>query len=76
MFNHYPVLCMYTYYIIMCPSLAVFYHDHHSRHEWNDDDVEIGRCISRKIDAQCSTSAEVNGIDSSCHCYKDLDQEH
>lgn len=54
----------------------MFYHDHHSRHEWNDDDVEIGRCISRKINAQCSTSAEVNGIDSSRNCCKDFDQEH
>ena len=46
----------------MCVLLpaAVFYHDHHSRNEWNDDDVEIGRCISRKMNEQCSTSAEVN----------------
>ena len=40
---------------------AVFYHDRHSRSgEWNDDDVEIGRCLSREIKIQCSTSAEVN----------------
>ena len=39
---------------------AVFYHDRNSRHgEWNDDDVEIGRCLSRETEVQCSTSAEV-----------------
>ncbi len=40
---------------------AITFHDKHMRddQEWNDDDVEIGRCISRKLDVQCSTSAEV-----------------
>lgn len=37
----------------------VFLHDEQSVQKWNDDDVEIGRCISRKLDFQCSTSAEV-----------------
>lgn len=41
---------------------AVLYHDQHSTSEWNDDDVEIGRCISRKINRQCSTSLEVCAV--------------
>ena len=41
-------------------SHAVFLHDQKSSQKWNDDDVEIGRCISRKLDFQCSTSAEVS----------------
>ena len=44
----------------VCVVCAVFLHDKHSSQKWNDDDVEIGRCISRKLDFQCSTSAEVN----------------
>ena len=39
---------------------AVFLHDQNNRQEWNDDDVEIGRCMSRKIGVQCSTSAQVS----------------
>ncbi len=41
---------------------AIMFHDKHMKddQEWNDDDVEIGRCVSRKLDIQCSTSAEVS----------------
>ena len=38
---------------------TVFLHDKHSSQKWDDDDVEIGRCISRKLNFQCSTSEEV-----------------
>ena len=41
---------------------TVLHHDAHSDDKWNDDDVEIGRCLSRKIDTQCSSSAEVSSI--------------
>lgn len=44
--------------VCVCVSV-VFLHDEQSTQKWNDDDVEIGRCISRKLDFQCSTSAEV-----------------
>lgn len=32
----------------------------YSKSNFNDDDVEVGRCISRKIDVQCSSSKEVS----------------
>ena len=38
---------------------AVLYHDAHTDGKWKNDDVEIGRCLSRKVDTQCSSSAEV-----------------
>ena len=38
---------------------AIFYHDKFNGQDWNDDDVEIGRCLSRKLNVQCSTSAAV-----------------
>ena len=38
---------------------AIFLHDQGYRQEWNDDDVEIGRCMSRKLGVQCSTSVQV-----------------
>ena len=39
---------------------TVLYHDSQDpQFPWNDDDVEIGRCISRELNVQCSTSHEV-----------------
>lgn len=48
---------------------AITFHDQHMRddQEWNDDDVEIGRCVSRKLDIQCSTSAEVRTVYTYAH---------
>ena len=34
----------------------------YSKTGYNDDDVEVGRCISRKINIQCSSSAEVGKV--------------
>ena len=48
-----------TFTCVHTALLAVLYHDVHSDDKWNDDDVEIGRCLSRKVDTQCSSSAEV-----------------
>ena len=48
----------YTYSHI----LAVLFHDARNDDKWNDDDVEIGRCLSRKVDTQCSSSAEVSVV--------------
>ena len=41
-------------------TVTVLYHDERTKAEWNDDDVEIGRCLSRKTDIQCSSSMEVS----------------
>lgn len=35
----------------------------YSKTGYNDDDVEVGRCVSRKINIQCSSSAEVGIIE-------------
>jgi hypothetical protein len=34
----------------------------YSKTNYNDDDVEVGRCVSRKINIQCSSSAEVSEL--------------
>jgi chondroitin sulfate synthase len=45
-------------YLNLCLQ-ALLYHDRKEPDfPWNDDDVEIGRCISRELDVQCSTSLE------------------
>lgn len=38
---------------------AILLHDNRTGVKWHDDDVEIGRCFSRFVDAQCSTSVQV-----------------
>ena len=38
---------------------AIFRHDELTGTLWHDDDVEIGRCLSRMLDVQCSNSLEV-----------------
>ena len=38
---------------------AIVLHDNKTGLKWHDDDVEIGRCFSRFLDVQCSTSKQV-----------------
>ena len=40
---------------------AILRHDNRTGVKWHDDDVEIGRCFSRYLDVQCSTSEQVGG---------------
>ncbi len=38
---------------------AVDSHNRHGNTPWYNEDVELGRCVSRTVDLQCSTSKEV-----------------
>lgn len=43
---------------------AVEQYNRHGSHTWFNEDVELGRCVSRTINIQCSTSAEVDACAS------------
>ena len=42
----------------MCLS-AIIFHNKHSDSPWYNEDVELGRCVSRVVGIQCSVSKEV-----------------
>lgn len=44
-------------YLSVCYK-AIVLHDNKTHGKWHDDDVEIGRCFSRFLDVQCSTSQQ------------------
>lgn len=46
-------------YLDHCLSAVDAYNEEHPAHPWYNEDVELGRCVSRSINIQCSTSAEV-----------------
>lgn len=46
-------------YLDPCLSAVDHYNRGHPDHPWYNEDVELGRCVSRSINIQCSTSAEV-----------------
>lgn len=50
-------------YLDLCLSGVDEYNQEHPSHPWYNEDVELGRCVSRSINIQCSTSAEVGA-----HC--------
>ncbi|KAL5497576.1 hypothetical protein EMCRGX_G014073 [Ephydatia muelleri] len=41
---------------------AIVLHDNKTGLKWHDDDVEIGRCFSRFLDVQCSTSKQAMDV--------------
>lgn len=46
-------------YLDHCMSAVDQYNEEHPANPWYNEDVELGRCVSRSINVQCSTSAEV-----------------
>ena len=39
---------------------AIEYYNKFAESSWYNEDVELGRCVSRKVGIQCSTSLEVS----------------
>ena len=46
-------------YLDPCLRSVDHYNEEHPDHPWFNEDVELGRCVSRSLNIQCSTSAEV-----------------
>ena len=46
-------------YLDHCLSAVDQYNEDHPANPWYNEDVELGRCVSRSINIQCSTSTEV-----------------
>ena len=46
-------------YLDLCLSAVDQYNEENPDNPWYNEDVELGRCVSRSINIQCSTSAEV-----------------
>ena len=47
-------------YLDLCLSAVDQYNEENPGNPWYNEDVELGRCVSRSINIQCSTSAEVS----------------
>ena len=46
-------------YLDLCLGAVDRYNEENPDNPWYNEDVELGRCVSRSINIQCSTSAEV-----------------
>ena len=46
-------------YLDLCLNAVDQYNEDNPDNPWYNEDVELGRCVSRSINIQCSTSAEV-----------------
>ena len=53
----------------LCLSAVDRYNEENPDNPWYNEDVELGRCVSRSINIQCSSSAEVGSRKYNTHFY-------